>query len=168
METGFGCDRRSLTNKPMPKKPNLLTSKPTHFGNRLKEMLAAKKMTGGQLHEATKINHSVLSRLLSGSQTWVSGTMLGAIAAAITKDPAEQALLIAAKLADERSVPALPEAEALVKITIGGKVPTELGRISHVPKQLEAPLKTLLNRARQDPAAEQVLIQLAASFERDL
>jgi transposase-like protein len=46
---------------------------PTHFGNCLKEMLVEKKTNALQLHEATGINHSILSRLMSGYQPWVGG-----------------------------------------------------------------------------------------------
>jgi hypothetical protein len=83
-------------------------------------------------------------------------------AAALSNDPAEQALLIAAKLADEKSVPGLPAAEALIKITIGGKIPTELGRLKEVPKNLEPHLRTIIQSAKNDPAVEQVITHLAA------
>jgi transcriptional regulator with XRE-family HTH domain len=142
--------------------------KPTNFGNRLKELLSERKMTAFQLHESTKINHSVISRLISGTQAWVSPDMLGRIAAVLCNTPTEQASLIAAKLADEKSVPALPEAEALVLITINGKAPSELGRLKQVPKQLETPLNTIINHARSNPALEQALIHLALALEHKI
>lgn len=149
----------------MPSKTTKPKPTPTNFGNRLKEMLADRNMNAFQLHEATGINHSIISRLLSGSQSWVSGKMLGTIAAALTEDPIQQAGLIAAKLADERKVSALPDAEALIKVTVAGKIPTELGKLNQVPKQLEAPVKFILDRARKDPSVEQVLIQFAEALK---
>ena len=93
----------------------------SHFGEKLRETLKSKNMSGMKLARKTGISQGQISRWTRGSQAWIGKEHLSTIARCITASAAEQAELIAAHLRDEADMPQLQAAARMIGVEISGK-----------------------------------------------
>lgn len=92
----------------------------SYFGNKLSELLNIKKINQSEFSRLIGISQAHISKLINGTQVWISPDDLEKICTGISTDTREQAELIRAHLQDECTGPG----SDLIEIRINGKLAT--------------------------------------------
>lgn len=137
----------------------------SNFGAKLEELMERNKLRAADVARASGLKETLLSRLVNGSQKFVSHEALEAITAVISSKPTEQAELIRAHLLDEN----VGAGSHLIEIHVLGSG-TELRDAPSTPRivpplKIQRALELLGRESVTDADVRTILLSMASLLE---